>query len=351
MSKLAEVRKTEHLPAWKLDEVGRIAELLSEYPVVALVGVRGIPAKQMQDIRRKLRGTVLLMMSRNTLIARALEQRGGEYPKLADYMEDQTMLAFTTLDPFRLYRMLDATKTPAPIKGGMVAPKDIVVSAGPTSFAPGPVVGQLQSVGIPAAIEGGKVVIRETTTVVRAGEVVSDELAGMLTKLEIYPMEIGLDLKAALEDGMLFTPSVLRIDPQHYADELARGASAALNLAVHVAYPTAQTLPILLSTGASNAFRLAVEAEVFVPEVMDVLLSKGYGAAIALASIVASKSPEALDEDALALVSASAAQPAPQPEAEEQPAEKEAEEKTEEKEEEEEEAEESGIEGLGALFG
>ncbi|MHC1601838.1 MAG: 50S ribosomal protein L10 [Methermicoccaceae archaeon] len=351
MSEVIEARKTEHLPAWKLNEVGRIGELLSEYPVVALVGVRGIPAKQMQHIRQKLRGTVELRMSRNTLITRALDKGGGEYSKLTEYLEDQTVLVFTALDPFKLSKMLNATRTPAPIKGGMQAPNDIEVSAGPTSFAPGPVVGQLQALGIPAAIEGGKVVVRETTTVVSAGETVSGELADMLTKLEIYPIEIGLDLRAVLEGDMLFTPSVLQLDLEQYAQQLARGASSAFSLAVHVAYPTAQTLPTLLSNAASNAFKLALEAELLVPEVMDALLSKGYGSALNLASALAAKSPEALDEDSLALVSSSAAQTPAESAAEEPAAEEPAEKKAAEEEEEEEEAEESGIEGLGALFG
>lgn len=347
MGELAEVRRTEHTPAWKLEEVSTLKKLLSEYPVVALAGVFGIPAKQMQQIRRELRGTALLKMSRNTLISRALDEMGGEYLKLKEYLEEQTMLVFTRLNPFKLYGVLEASKTPAPIKGGMTAPRDIVVEDGPTSFAPGPVVGELQRMGIPAAIEGGKVVIRERKTVAKAGEVVSDELANILTKLEIYPMEIGLTLRAAIEDGVVFTPSELAIDVEQYVSQLAWGASAAFNLAVNIAYPTVESVPVLLSTAASNALKLAAEAELFVPEVMDTLLSRGYGSALNLASVLASKNPEALDEDALRLVSSTA--PAPvQPAVEEQPTE---EEEAKEEEAEEEEAEESGIEGLGALFG
>jgi len=351
MNELIGVRKTEHLPTWKLDEVGRMGELLSEYPVVALVGVRGIPAKQMQHIRQKLRGTAHLRMSRNTLIARALDKEGGEHSKLTEHMEDQTVLVFTALDPFKLSKILNATRTPAPIKGGMQAPNDIKVSAGSTSFAPGPVVGQLQALGIPAAIEGGKVVIRATTTVVRGGETVSRELADMLTKLEIYPIEIGLDLRAVLEGGVLFTPSVLTLDLEQYAQQMARGASSAFSLAVHIAYPTAHTLPTLLSNAASNAFKLALEAELLVPEVMDALLLRGYDRALNLASALAAKSPEALDEGSLALVSSSVAKIPAKPAEKEPAAEEPAEKKAAEEGKEEEEAEESGIEGLGALFG
>ncbi len=49
--------------------------------------------------------------------------------------------------------MLEKTKTKMAARPGETAPEDIVVSKGPTGFRPGPIVGELQQAGIPAAIE------------------------------------------------------------------------------------------------------------------------------------------------------------------------------------------------------
>ena len=53
--------------------------------------------------------------------------------------------------------------TPAPAKEGQLAPFDIVVPKGPTPFGPGPIIGELQKIGLPAAIEAGKIGIHTFT--------------------------------------------------------------------------------------------------------------------------------------------------------------------------------------------
>jgi len=102
---------------------------------------------------------------------------------------------FTDLDAFDLYKVMEEGKVPAPIKAGAVAPHDIVVEQGPTSLKPGPIVGELQNLGIPAGISGGKVEIKQQKVAVKEGEKVSAPLAEMLAKLEIYPVTEGLDLR------------------------------------------------------------------------------------------------------------------------------------------------------------
>ncbi len=53
--------------------------------------------------------------------------------------------------PVSLFQELEASKTPAPIGAGEVAPNDIVIPEGDTGVDPGPFVGELQSVGADAA--------------------------------------------------------------------------------------------------------------------------------------------------------------------------------------------------------
>jgi large subunit ribosomal protein L10 len=42
-----------------------------------------------------------------------------------------------------LYKILQKSKSSAPAKAGQTAPNDIYVKAGKTSFAPGPIIGEL----------------------------------------------------------------------------------------------------------------------------------------------------------------------------------------------------------------
>ncbi|MEI6841924.1 MAG: 50S ribosomal protein L10, partial [Methanomicrobiales archaeon] len=62
---------THHLPAWKRKEVEDIKKHSGEFSLVGLVDMYGIPATQVQQIRRSLRGTATIKMTRNTLIKHA----------------------------------------------------------------------------------------------------------------------------------------------------------------------------------------------------------------------------------------------------------------------------------------
>ncbi len=332
-----------HIPKWKKDEIRDIKSNIRDYPVVGLIGIHGLPSKQFQQMRSSIRDSVLIKVSKNSLITRALDESSEDIKPLKDYLDYETGLIFSNDNSFKLFKLLESSKTPAPIKGGMKSPKDITVEKGPTPFPPGPIIGELQSAGIPAAIEGGKVVIRETKVVAKEGEVVSQKLAAMLTRLEIYPLELGLVLRGTFEDGMLFDASKLAIDEGKVLLDFTTAASHAFNLAVNSAYPTRTTIQALLAKAASESRNLAVNSVIYEPEVMDILLSKAQGHVMALAGLV---SDEALDDDLKAKMGAQAAVSQIEVEPEEEKTAEEAEEEAAE-----EETEDTAAEGLGALFG
>lgn len=328
-------------PKWKVQTVEELRNLFKRYPVVAVVGFRGVPSNQMQRIRREFRGKALIKVVKNTLIEKALEGLDDNYKKLEDYLYDQTALIFTDMNPFKLYKLLEETKEPSPLKPNQISPVDVVVEKGPTPIAPGPMMAELQNAGIPVAIERGKVVVRETVTVVKAGEVVKPEVARALALLEIKPIKIGLDTRAIYDNGVILTPDVLAIDPEKVKEQFAEAYRKALNLAVNCAYVTKETAEILIIKAVMDARNLAINAGLFVKEVMPEIIAKAYSHALALASLL----PEsALDEELKSLISSRKV-------VEKKVEEKKEEEEKEEEEEVEEEKEEEALEGLGALFG
>ncbi|RLG35711.1 50S ribosomal protein L10 [Methanosarcinales archaeon] len=342
------VRHTTHIPQWKLDEVAEIKRLIEEYNVFGLVALRGISSGQLQKIRRETRGKLVIKVARNNLIRRALTDIGGEVTKMIDYIEDQTAIVYSNLNPFKLYDILESMKVPAPIKGGTVSPIDITIEKGPTPFNPGPIVGELQKAGIPAAIEGGKVVIKTTKTVVRAGETVSKELASMLTRLEIYPLTVGLDVRAIYEDGMVFEPEMLVIDVAATVAKLEQGYRDAFNLAMHCAYPTDETIIPLIQKAFKEGYTLALEGAIPAPAIIGDLLQRAHRDLIQIASLLADT--DALDEDLKATLELAPESLTPVKEAKEVV--KETEEATEEAaEDEEEKVDEEAAAGLGSLFG
>lgn len=335
--------RSVHIPQWKKDEVEDIKKLISAYSSIGIVGVHGIPSNQLQLMRKNLRSIANIKMCRNNFVDRALAESSDDIKKMNKYIVDQTALLFTNENPFKLYKLLDEGKTSAPIKAGGIAPKEIVVQQGPTSFPPGPIVGELQGVGIPAGIEGGKVVIRETKTVAKKGDVVDAKLASILSRLEIHPVELGLDLRVVYEKGIIYESTVLAIDETKYVSDLASAVQRAFNLSVNAAYPTKATIGTLLAKAASQSKNLAINAEIIIPAVMDVLLAKANMQMLSLAQV-------ALQKDAAAVGSKLKEKLSAQPKEEKKPeAVVPKEEKKEEKKEEPKEADIAA--GLGSLFG
>ncbi len=266
-------------------------------------------------------------MVRNTIARRALEASSPEIRPLADYIEDQTALIFSDDNPFKLFSLLEKGKRPMPIKAGANAPRDIVVEAGETSFSPGPMVGKLQAAGIPAAIKGGKVVINQQLTLVKEGEVVSAKVADILKTMEIFPRNVGLDMKAAYEGGLIFKAKDLTIDVDGLISQLSSASAKAFSFAVEVGYTTPKTVGPILQRAQIKARALVAEAGIPVPGMMNIVLAKAVANAQAIARLT---SGEAAPAAATAAAPTAAA---------------------EETKEEEKKEEEDTAEGLGALFG
>ncbi|WP_207589188.1 50S ribosomal protein L10 [Halomontanus rarus] len=288
-------RKTENLPEWKREEVGELADLIADHESVGVVSITGIPSKQLQAMRRDLHGTAVLRVSRNTLQTRAVEEADADLDELVQHIEGQVGLIATNDNPFALYKELEASKTPAPIGAGEVAPNDIVIPEGDTGVDPGPFVGELQQVGANARIEDGSIQVMEDSTVLEAGEEVSADLSNVLNELGIEPKEVGLDLRAVYSEGVLFDPEDLDIDVEAYESDVATAAARARNLAINASFPTAQTVPTLIAKATGEAKSLGLQAAIESPDLADDLVSKADAQLRALAAQIDDE--EALPEE------------------------------------------------------
>ena len=324
-----EIRHTAHIPEWKVKDVAELVDMISKSRVVGIVGVREIPASNMQQLRGSLRENIEIRMVRNTIARRALMESAPEIRPLADFIEDQTALIFSNVNPFKLSSVLEKGKQPMPIKAGARAPRDIVIEAGETSFSPGPMVGKLQAAGIPAAIKGGKVVINQKVTLAKEGEVVPAKTADILKTMEIFPRNVGLELRAAYEGGVIFKARDLVIDVQAQVAELCAASSKAFAFAVEIGYATPETIGPMLQRAQTRARALVLDTGLPVPSMMEMVLAKAAANAKALASVASGEAVTAAPAPAAAAAAPSKA----------------------EEEEEEKKDEGDTAAGLGALFG
>jgi large subunit ribosomal protein L10 len=271
----------------QLEHVEQLSRSILSRPMTALVGVRGVPASALQNMRRDLRArNQPIVVATNSAIRHALEKAVKERPSLAPLLEqvqDQTAILAAEGNPFALFQQFLKTRSPTPARGGEKAPADILVPAGTTSFKPGPIVGELQHAGFPAAIEKGKVVLKKDVTIVKAGDTISREVATMLTRLEIFPLEVGLSLRAVVEGDTYYPPSVLSVDLDAQRAELARASRRALGLALAIGYATAATAPLLLTKAHRAALAVAIAAGYATPETIEPLFAQAVREAAAVA--------------------------------------------------------------------
>ena len=334
--------------SWKRDRVGELAAILTSDGVLGVVDIGGVPAKNMLSMRDDLRSSLSITMAKKTLMRLAWEQTGRPMEELESLLEGAVQPAIVhtnSMNAFQLYSELEKTKQGRAAKEGEVSPMDIVVEAGPTEFGPGPIVGEFNAVGIPAKIDKGKVAIQKTTTVVNKGEPISADLGIMLSKLDINPIEIGIILTGAIEDGFLFEADSLELDTDGLRSDIITATSGAFNLACNIRWFSSQTMPTLLAKASGEATSVAVEAGITNDVTIPLFITRANARALALAGQLDSS---ALDDELAAALGAAASVAESAPAATSDAAESAEEVSAEEEAEEEEDA---GFGGLGDLFG
>lgn len=266
--------------------VQEFKDLFKKYSIVAALDMELLPTRQLQKMRTTLRkNNCVIKMTKRRVMKIAIDGikndvKGVE--AIIPHLKGMPALLFTNENPFRLYKMIEKSKSNAPAKAGQKAPKDIVVKSGVTSFAPGPIIGELGQVGIKAGIENGKVAIKTDSVVVKEGDVIKANVASILLRLGIEPMEIGLTITAVLEKGLIYGKDVLAIDETQFMNNIMLAGSSAMNLAVEISYPCKDTIEILLQNSFRDSKAVALEANFMADAVVGDLLAKAEAQASSL---------------------------------------------------------------------
>ncbi len=268
-----------HVAQHKKDTVQKIVKLMVDYPIIGAVNMENLPAAQLQTMQAKLRKDVVMLMTKRRLMKIAIAEAKAKKPgieKLEKYLLGMPALLFTKGNPFALSKTLRQNKSPAPAKAGQIAPHDIIIPAGPTPFAPGPVIGEFGAIGIKAGVENGKVAVKIDTVVAKEGEKIKPKVAEILGRLGITPMEVGLDLTAVFENGIIYQKDILSVDDKEYLDRLSNASRWSFNLAMFMAYPTKMTLPHLIGKAFNESKALGRSQNILEKEIMPDLIGKAH---------------------------------------------------------------------------
>src|SRR3989344_9484165 len=134
-----------HVSEKKINEVNLIKENLDKYKVIALADLTNLPSAQLESLKSKIKDKALIRVSKKRLIKIAIsEHKNKEFAKLLPYLENCIpALIFTNEDSFKIYNLIKKNKSNTFAKPGQISPMDITIEPGPTSFPPGPIIGEL----------------------------------------------------------------------------------------------------------------------------------------------------------------------------------------------------------------
>jgi len=320
------------IPQWKIEEVNNLLELFKEYDNVIIIKVSNINDRQVQSMRKRLRGDAVIKMAKKSLLERAIKKYKEESGKenldiLAQNIPGQSSLVFTDMDPFELKRIFIENKWMVPARPEEVTPVDIVVPAGDTGLPTGQVISELNmTLRLPTMIKNDTIWIREDKVTHKAGETVSVKEAAVLKKLGIEPIESILTIYSAWADGDIISQEVIYMDLEKFREDLASYYATARTLAIELEILDKETIEPLMIKAFQGAKSVLFEMPIIDDTMIDGYIQKAESNAMAINAIVLGEGIEAPKE-------------APKERQKDKP----------KKEEEEEEEEETP--GIGGLFG
>lgn len=287
----------QQVAVWKREIYDDITGLLKKYSVVAVADLQKVRSSQIQEIRKKLRGKAELIVAKNTILRKASEKMASEKKGIDQFalaLTGSKVLIFTQMNPFELIIFLNKNKVRVPAKGGDVATGDIMIPAGNTGLQPGPVISEFNEAKVQTRIEGGSIFVAKDTIVVEKGEVIPVKTASLLSKLGMKPMEAGLSLSYAYDNGSLLAPNELIFDLDQMKADFSSAARLAFGVAVEANIMLPETAPMIISKAYRQAVAVSVESGFFTKDTASRIIQKAYANMNALSSAIAAIQPEAV---------------------------------------------------------
>ena len=252
-----------------------LQELPRKYNVIALSKMNKVRATQLMTLRKKFHGQIIIKIIKNKIAQRAFEKLNNisGIEDLSKELEGQCALMFTNLSPFKLNLIFSENKVFLPAKGGDLAPKDIIIPAGNTGIPPGPVLSEFKESKVQTKIDQGSIAVTKDTVVAKSGEVISQKLASLISKLDIKPIEAGVLVSYAISEGLQFREKDLQLDVKEYVTDLQQSYISSLNLAIELLYFAPETISSIISLAYQKSLSVASKAGYVSKDTAEIILN------------------------------------------------------------------------------
>jgi large subunit ribosomal protein LP0 len=292
---------------------------LDEYKNILIIGVDFVGSKQMQQVRKTLRGKGIVLMGKNTMIRKVLRERAEKDEALAGllpYVRGNIGFIFTNGDLNSLRAIVTSNKVPAGAKTGVIAPIDVIIPPGPTGLDPGQT-SFFQTLNIGTKIVKGAIEMTASSKVCTKGEKISASAVALLAKLNIRPFQYGITVDTVYENGSAYSVKVLDLSDDDLVAMFTGSVARLAAVSFALGFINQATLPHSFGRAFKTIVSLALATDYNFDELKAV---KAAAAAAASAPAAPAGGGGGKAEEKGAGKAAAAKAPEPEPEPEEEAA-------------------------------
>lgn len=227
----------------KKQVVKDLANLMQRNRTIMVASSKGLPGRQFNEIKKKMRGIAELRVAKKSAVMKAIESiEKGSIQNLKQNIESDYVVLFSDTEPFELSSILMDFQSSRRAKTGDMAPQDIEIEPGPTDLVAGPAISELGAVGLKVKVTEGKLEIIKGAIVVKSGELIKSNVASVLGKLNVNPMKVGFIPIVAYDSKDDKVYSNLVIDKAGTLEQVRELIRKALGFAINIKYPTQKTI-------------------------------------------------------------------------------------------------------------
>lgn len=272
------------LKAQKVEFVKKVQAEAKKYKVAAIMPYEALPDRLVQKIRNQLKPDTKFVTGRKSLLMKITDTPALK--QLQPHINGSVALILSNKDPMELYTLISSNKLRLLAKPNQVAPEEIYIESGETSIPPGQGVTDMKAAGIDVKIDKGKVVISRSKVLVPKGAKISVAITKALKMLDIAPFEAKGQLKVLVDDGLLFTEAVFKVNTQFVQEQLTRDFRSAYELSLAMNFVTRYNVSEFIRRAFVSALAVGVEGKIPEAEALEKLIGNASLGARSLSGMV-----------------------------------------------------------------
>lgn len=229
-------------------------------------------------MRKAMRGIGALMIcGKNTMMKKAINDlnenkedvkgfvKNEMYEKIITQLRGNISIVFADCELTEITKILDSQVREAPARVGSLAPKDVIIKAGPTGLDPRQT-GFFGNLGIATKIVKAQIEILNDVKIITQDDKITPGQSALLDKLKIRPFEYKMTVRRVMLDGQLFDPAVLTITPDDILQKFAAGIANVTALSLSSGYVVPSATPHLIMNAFKNLAAVSFATDYSFPQ-------------------------------------------------------------------------------------